>query len=192
MSKWQIAGEQIYPKGDNPFDNRFFGYRRTDLVLPDGRSATYHGVLVGDIVHAVPIDDDLTTYLIRQHRPNARANGSSDVPCLLELPGGVVEPKLGIEQSLHQELRQEVGKRAKTLTKLGVLHPAIGLSDECDTIFLATGLSSERDIHHNEATEQDLVVVAEPFGVLYDRICNSNEPVSAQTVAAMALAAARL
>lgn len=192
MSEWKVTGDQIYPKGDNPFGNRFFGYRSTSLELPDGRPAIYHGVTIEDIVHAVPIEDDMTTYLILQPRPNARRLNQPDVPRILELPGGVLNPVLGHTGSVELEMRQEISRTASTITQLGVLLPSPGVSNERDTIFMATGLSIASDPTHDEATEQDLIVIDRPFGELFDSVRNGREPVSAQTVAALAMAATRL
>src|SRR5882757_416607 len=105
MSDWTVTGETVWPKGDNPFGNRFYGYRETNLVLPDGRLATYFGNLVGHCVHAVAVEDDLTTYLVRQSRPNVRAIGQMTVPITLELPGGFADPDLGLEGSAREEVR---------------------------------------------------------------------------------------
>src|SRR5689334_11673674 len=102
---WQVVKEKVYPKGpqrrNNPFRNRFYGYRQTDLVLPDGRPATYHGVLIPNCVHLVAIEDDLTTYLVRQDRPNARRSGSLVVPKTLELPGGFAKDGLSLEDAVQ-------------------------------------------------------------------------------------------
>jgi ADP-ribose pyrophosphatase len=192
MGDWKVTRDRLYEPGDNPLGNPFYGYRTTDLLLPDGRSATYHGILVGDIVHAAPLEDDLTIHLISQPRPNARTTADRDVPAVLELPGGAADPGLGLAASADRELCQEIGCRAGTLEQLGVLMTAVGVSDERDTIFLATSLYLATDHDHDEATEQSIVVVSEPFGRLYDRLRHGRAPASAQTVAALTLVAARL
>lgn len=192
MGDWQVNGERLYVPGDNPLGNPFYGYRRTDLTLPDGRPATYHGILVGDIVLAVPMEDDLTIHLIRQPRPNARALADRAVPEVLELPGGAADPVLGLAASADQELCQEIGRRSRKLEQVGVLMTAVGISNERDTIFLATSLYPATDNEHDEATEQSIVVVSEPFGSLYDRLRTGSLPVSAQTLAALTLVAALL
>jgi 8-oxo-dGTP pyrophosphatase MutT (NUDIX family) len=189
---WRVVGETVYPKGDNPLGNPFYGYRTTDLVLPDGRSARYHGILVGDVVFAVPMEEDLTTHLIRQPRPNARAPLAADVPAYLELPGGSVHPGLGLAASVDREMCQEIGLRARTIEQIGVLMTSVGVSEERDTIFLATDLYSAGDDDHDEPTEQSIELVSEPFGRLYDQVRTGAVPVSAQTLASLTLVAARL
>lgn len=192
MGNWRVVDETVYDKGSNPLGNTFYGYRRIDLRLPDGRPAVYHGVLVGEVVLAVPLEEDLTVHLVSQRRPNARTAAQPEVPLVLELPGGGAEPGLTLAASVDNEMCQEIGLRARSLERLGELMTAVGIADERDTIFLATGLYPAVDDDHDEATEQDLVVVSEPFGRLYDRIRDGSAPVAAQTVAALALLAARL
>ncbi|MGW5666923.1 NUDIX domain-containing protein [Micromonospora sp. NPDC003776] len=192
MGDWQVVDETLYSKGANPLGNTFYGYRRTQLRLPDGRPAVYHGVILGEVVFAVPLEEDLTVHLVAQRRPNARTPAERDVPCVLELPGGGPDPSLSLAASAEKEMCQEIGRRARQMEQLGVLMTAVGIADERDTIFLATGLYPAVDESHDEATEQDLVVVSEPFGRLYDRIRDGSAPVSGQTVAALALLAARL
>jgi len=189
---WKVTGERIYPKGDNPLDNRFYGYRETTLLLPDGRSAIYHGLVVPDCVHVVAIEDDETTYLVRQSRPNVRAIGQRAVPETLELPGGFSEPDLGLIGSAQRELQDEINRRAGHIVQIGVLYPSVGVSNEQDHIFFATGLEPSTGDMEREATEQDMQIVAGKFGELYRQMLRSRLPVSAQTVAAFALAASHL
>lgn len=192
MGGWRVIDETVHAKGENPMGNPFYGYRRSQLTLPDGRPATYHGVLIGDVVLAVPMEDDLTVHLIRQRRPNARALTDRDVPAVLELPGGGAHPGLSLAASVDLEMCQEIGRRATRLEQIGVLLTAVGIADERDTIFLATGLYPAVDEHHDEPTEQDIEVVSDGFGRLYDRVRAGRAPVSAQTIAALALLSARL
>ena len=192
MPSWSVRSDQNYPAGTNPFGNRFYGYRSTNLILPDGRQATYHGVVIPDCIHVVAMEDDLTTYLVRQFRPNARANRATDIPQTLELPGGFQKPGLEKCGAANEELKEEIGKSAGSLTVLGTLFPSPGISNETDTVFLGRDLSDCPHTGETEATEQSLTVVAGPFGVLYDRMRQGHEPVAAQTLAAMAMAAVHL
>jgi 8-oxo-dGTP pyrophosphatase MutT (NUDIX family) len=191
-NKWKIVGEKLYPKDDNLFGNRFYGYRSTKLKLPDGADAEYHGVVVGPCVHVVAVEEDSTTYLVRQSRPNARALGDDTIPETLELPGGFQEEGSDAESAAASELGEEIRRRAGSLVLLGVTYPSTGISNETDTIFLATDLSPISETGIVEATEQDLRVVAGKFGELYDLLRSGSQPVSAQTLAGMALAAAHL
>jgi hypothetical protein len=192
--KWCVDREVIYPagaNGQNPFGNRFFGYRKTFLTLPDGQQARYHGVLVGPCVHVAALEPDGTIYLVKQKRPNARQPGSDEeVPETLELPGGFVKERDVLDAG-RLELAQEVGRTAAKLDQIGVIRPYGSISDELDYILLGTDLSVvAREV--DEATEQDLRVVPMPFGAAYDQMQRDELPVSGPTLAAMAKVAVRL
>ena len=189
---WKITGEITYPKGENPLDNRFYGYRSTDFDLPDGRKARYHGVLVPTCGHIVAVETDLTTYLVRQNRPNARAMHSSTIPKTLELPGGFMNPNASWFDAINDELAEEVGKRAEKVFPLGKLYPSPGMSNEIDTIYLGMDLQDVPAPSVVEATEQGMGIVSGRFGKMYDQMLTGRQPVAAQTLAAMAMAAAHL
>lgn len=104
MPQWSVAGKQVYPKGENPLDNDFYGYQVTELLLPNGQPARYHGIDVGDCVHVVAVEPDETTYLVRQKRPNVMAIGAKEVPETLELPGGFADPAKSLEDSAQEEI----------------------------------------------------------------------------------------
>lgn len=192
MSDWILRREEILPKGENPLGNSFYGYRRADFVLPDGRTATYHGVIIPACVHILAVEDDLTTYLVRQKRPNVRRVGQLVVPETLELPGGFSDPELGVEASARNELREEVGLTAGRFAQIGILYPSPGISNEEDYIFLGRDLTPIVGGRSHESTEQDLRVVAGPFGKIYDQVIRNQLPVSAQTLAAFAMGARHL
>ena len=192
MSEWLVTGETVHPKGGNPLGNRFYGYRQVDLVLPDGRPATYHGVDIGWCVHVVALEEDETTYLVRQRRPNVMPVGGRSVPKTLELPGGFADLSLTLDESAAQELGQETGRRADNMEFIGTLYPSTGISNEQDHIFMATGLSVITPMDSGEATEQDMKLVHGKFGYLYRQMQLDKLPVSAQTLAAMAKVAVRL
>jgi hypothetical protein len=191
MSQWRATSEELFPKGENPFGNKFYGYRKTALDLPDGRNATYHGVLVSPCVHVVALENDETTYLVRQSRPNARQIGELAVPITLELPGGFGDEN-DLEGSARTELREEVHRDAGTLEHIGTLYPSSGVSNEQDHIFMGTDLSAAPGYSSGEATEFDMDVVTGKFGTLYTDMLHQKTPVSAQTLAAMAMVAVRL
>lgn len=191
MSKWKINQEHLFPKGDNPLGNSFYGYRKIDLELPDGRSATYSGVDVSDCVHVVALEEDETTYLVRQSRPNAMPVGGADIPQTWELPGGFAD-KSSLVESARSEVRQEIGKLAATLTKIGIILPSPGISNEHDHIYMGTDLRTVEETGLVEATEQDMQILSGKFGTLYERMASQTVPVSGQTLAAMAMVAIRL
>jgi len=193
MPGWKVLSERIMPVGHNPLGNLFYGYRRTGIQLPDGQLTEYHGILVKDCVHVVAVEDDLTTYLVRQIRPNIRRpRQPGPIPHTLELPGGFADHSPDLAICANYELAGEIGRMASSLEKLGEVYPSTGVSNERDTIFLGRELVIAEPAGPLEATEQDVRVVSDRFGKLYDMLRSGQEPVSAQTLAGFALAAAVL
>src|SRR5882724_1801578 len=141
MSEWSITKETVLPPGDNPLDNQHYGYRVLNLLLGDGQKAIYHGLVVPDCVHVVALEDDETTYLVRQSRPNVMPIGATTVPETLELPGGFAHPTVTLADSAQMELGQEIGRSAGVLARVGINWPYPGISNERDHIFLGTDLS---------------------------------------------------
>ena len=74
--------------------------------------------------------------MLRQYRP---ALGLT----ILELPAGTREPKEPWLSCALREWREETGFRAESMTALGEIWPAPGLSDERMALFLAEGLSAD-------------------------------------------------
>jgi len=194
MTEWKVIGEELYRKGvdKNPLGNKHYGYRKVFLELPDGREGVYFGVDVSRCVHIVPVEDDLTTYLVWQSRPNAMLPGGKKVPRFLEFPGGFRSRRLNLENSAQLELTQEIGRYAGKITKLGVILPSVGLSNERDHIYLGEKLEQTKIIVSEEPTEQDIRVESFNFGTIYDRTRKSKVPVSAQTLSALSMAEAML
>ncbi len=191
MANWSVEREKIFPKGDNPFGNHFYGYRELVIGLPDGRKATYNGSIVQACVHVVALESDETTYLVRQSRPNVMAVGARNVPETLELPGGFADPN-DLEGSAKSELEEEISRTPGKLKYLGPLFPSVGISNEQDHIYLGTELSPVNLDTSRHSTEQDMMIVEGKFSKLYDQMLNSRLPVSAQTLAAMAKVATQL
>lgn len=73
---------------------------------------------------------------------------------LIELPAGKLDPHESILTCAQRELREETGFNASQWRHLGVLHPAVGYSDERIEIFLAQGLEFVgQQLDHGEYIE---------------------------------------
>lgn len=187
MSNWNLSNEKYFPKGDPAHTNRFYGYIEREIELPDGKMATFFGVDVPPTGHIVALEDDLTTYMVRQKRPNLMRPSDTVVPTTLELPGGFLREDMTPEEAVNQELRQEVGLSAGTVMQIGELNAYPGISNERDAVFIGRSLSQVTRADFDD-TEQDMEVVAEKFSTLYDSIIGGDRQVSAQTIAAIAKA----
>jgi 8-oxo-dGTP pyrophosphatase MutT (NUDIX family) len=126
----------------------------------------------------VPIQDD-SVWLVEQFRHPVRQR-------FWEFPQGAFEDgEVTPEALARQELAEETGLRAGSMTHLGRLHFAYGLTNQSVDVFCASDLSAgEQNL---EPTEAGLVVgrfsVAE-----VDRMVRENEIRDAASVAAWHLA----
>lgn len=70
----------------------------------------------------------------------------------LELPAGKIDPGEAVETTAERELLEETGYAAEEWTRLGVMHPCIGYSDERIEILLARKLryAGGQQLDHNE------------------------------------------
>jgi ADP-ribose diphosphatase len=111
-----------------------FRVDRLHLVDPDG--AAFERVVVRHpgAVTVVPLHDDGTVTLVRQYRAAVDA-------MVLETPAGTCD-KSGEapEDTARRELAEEAGFAAEHLEVLVRTWNTPGVSDQCTTVFLATGL----------------------------------------------------
>ena len=113
---------------------------RGRFEAPDGTIFERDVVRNQAVVAMVPVlDDGRTVLLVRQYR------GPID-RFLLEIPAGLCdvegEPP---EQTAARELREEVGREARTLELIARYYPAAGFSDQYVRMYLASGLTEVDD-----------------------------------------------
>jgi len=105
----------------------------------------------------IPIDENGKMLLVRQYR---HATGGD----LLELPAGTLDEDEDPEVCAAREIREETGKAAEKLTKLGEFYLAPGYSTEFMVVYLATGLSDNPlDADDDEFLSVETIPVAEAF-----------------------------
>ncbi len=122
-----VSGDEVFPGG-------FFRVRRDVVRLPDGRETVREYVQHPGAVAMVALFHDGRVLLERQFRYPLRRE-------FIELPAGKLEPGEPHEQTAMRELLEETGYVASEWRRLGVIHNAIGYSDESIEIWLATGLA---------------------------------------------------
>jgi ADP-ribose pyrophosphatase len=121
------AGEWVY-------DGALLHVRRDIVRLPDGGSATREYVVHAGAVLIVPVQDDGTFIVERQHRyPMNRV--------FTEFPAGKLDPGETPLATAQRELREEAGYAAARWTRLGVIHPVVSYSTEAIEFYVAEGLS---------------------------------------------------
>ena len=133
---------------DVVYSDPWLRLRRDDIERRDGSRGSYAYVEKADFALVIPEEND-GFHLVEEYRyPIGRRSWSFP-------QGGFPPGQDGDPEDLARlELAQETGLRAGTLTKLGVLYCAHGLTSQRGHHFLATGLlPGEPD---REAEEQDM------------------------------------
>ena len=129
MSKFteeRISGEVVYA-------GRFLEVHRDAVRLPDGTQAVRDYIRHPGAVAIVALTAEGSVLLERQYR---YALGRDFV----EIPAGKLEAGEAHLDTGKRELLEETGYAAAQWTYLGLIHNAIGYSDEGIELWLATGL----------------------------------------------------
>jgi ADP-ribose pyrophosphatase len=121
-----VSGEEVFPGG-------FFRVQRDRVRLPDGSETVREYVRHPGAVAMVALFDDGRVLLERQYRYPLRRE-------FIEIPAGKLEPGEPHEETAKRELLEETGYVAAEWRRLGVIHNAIGYSDESIELWLARGL----------------------------------------------------
>jgi ADP-ribose pyrophosphatase len=169
-----IATEQVY-KG------HVVGLRIDQVQLEDGRVVRQEVVEHVSSIGVIPMWDEETVILIRQHR-----HPTGEV--LLEIPAGSFDPDESAEACAQRELAEEIGYRADDIIPLGGFYLAPGWATEFMHIFLARSLRpAQADPDEDERISQERVSLTE-----LDRRVAAGEIRDAKTLAALFLARGRM
>ena len=136
-----LASRQVY-------QNNWLTIREDDIQRPDGSTGIYAVVDKPTYALVIPRDGD-RFHLVEQFR----------YPLGLrrwEFPQGTAPGRAHLEPAelAARELREETGLIAQTLTELGLLDVAPGMSSQRGRVFLATGITEGP--HDREHEEQDM------------------------------------
>jgi ADP-ribose pyrophosphatase len=113
----------------------FLDVRRDRVALPDGSETTREYIAHPGAVMIVPLLSEDRVVLERQWRyPMNRA--------MLEFPAGKLERGEPVLACAVRELIEETGYRAAEWARAGILHNAIGYSDEGIEVWFARGLEA--------------------------------------------------
>ena len=146
LSEAFISGEEV-------FRGAFLRLQRDVVRLPDGSQTVREYLRHPGAVAIVALTADGGVILERQHRYPLRRD-------FVEIPAGKLEPDEAHLETAKRELLEETGYAAAEWTRLGLIHNAIGYSDEGIELWLATGLEKRAaKLDHGEFLE----VYALPF-----------------------------
>jgi ADP-ribose pyrophosphatase len=119
--------------GGRVFDGNLLKVHRDTVRLPDGSEGQREYIRHTGAVAIVALFEDGKVLLERQFRyPNRRE--------FIEIPAGKLEPGEPHLDTAKRELLEETGYVAAHWARLGVIHTAIGYTDEAIELFLAQGL----------------------------------------------------
>lgn len=143
-------------KSETIMKGRAFSIRRDYLKTPDDRETRFDIIEHHGSVVIIPVDENGNILFVRQYRHAAGSN-------LLELPAGTLDDEHEEpEVCAAREIREETGKQAAKLVKLGDFYLAPGYSTEFMHVFLATGLSDNPlDADDDEFLSVELIPVSE-------------------------------
>jgi len=166
-----VASREIY-------QNNWFSLREDDIRRPDGTDGIY--AVVDKPTYALVIaQDGDRLHLVEQFR----------YPLGLrrwEFPQGTAPELKHLEpfELAVRELREETGLSAQTLTRLGQLDVAPGMTSQRGWVFHATDVTEGE--HDREHEEQDMHSAWFPRAEV-ERMMRDGEITDAQTIAAYAL-----
>jgi 8-oxo-dGTP pyrophosphatase MutT (NUDIX family) len=136
-----VASREVYR-------NNWMTVREDDIRRPDGSMGIY--AVIDKPTYALVIAQDGDRFhLVEQFRYPLDARR-------WEFPQGTAPDREHLDPAelAVRELREETGLRASTMTALGLLDVAPGMSSQRGSVFLATGIA-EGD-HEREHEEQDM------------------------------------
>jgi ADP-ribose pyrophosphatase len=115
------------------FSGRLLTVRVDTIRLDDGREVAQEILEHAGSVVMVPVDSDGGIWFVRQYRHAAGRE-------LLELPAGSLDPGEEPAAAAGRELREEIGRRADRLTRIGAFFLAPGYDTEYMSVYLAENL----------------------------------------------------
>lgn len=114
---------------------RAFSVEEVNLALPDGRCKNYDRINHRDSATILPVDEENYIWFVKQYRMGSEKY-------LIELPAGVLDEGEDPLTCAQREIREEIGKAAKSWKQIGAFYLAPGYCTEMNYVFLAKDLSS--------------------------------------------------
>ena len=129
------------------FQGRVFKMVRQVVLLPNKKTSVRDLILHPGAVAMIPFDAKGNVLMVRQFR---KAVGKD----MLEIPAGTIDPGEALITCVQRELQEEIGFKARKLSKLASYYPAPGYTTEIIHIYVAENLVPSRlDCDHDEFLE---------------------------------------
>jgi len=164
--------------GETVYQGRLLKVECDRVRLPDGRESVREYIAHPGAAVVLALTESGDLLFERQFRYPLRR-------VFLELPAGKIDKGETPEQTARRELLEETGFVAQIWRHLGVIHPAIGYSDERIEVFFARGLQQITE-QKLDATEFLEVLSLSPEAVREKAA--SGEISDAKTLAALYIA----
>jgi len=130
-------------KSNIVFNGKLLEVRCDDVYLPNGQISSREWIDHPGAVCCIPILPDGKIAMIQQYRYAVKQ-------VMIELPAGKLDEGETPEDCALRELEEEIGYRAKKLTFLANIHPAIGFANENMWLYLAENLEKTQPILDND------------------------------------------
>jgi ADP-ribose pyrophosphatase len=151
-----------YLDGEEVFSGRLLKVHRDRVLLPDGSETLREYIRHPGAVAIVALFDDGRVLLERQHRYAHRRD-------FIEIPAGKLDAGETHLDTAKRELLEETGYVAAEWRRLGIIHNAIGYSDEGIELWLARGLERrEQKLEPGEFLEVFSLPLAEAQEMVRD------------------------
>lgn len=115
------------------FRGKLLDVYQDEVILPDGSTSIREFIRHPGAAVMVPFLDRERIILLRQYR-------YALAQVLVELPAGKLDSGEDPEATAKRELAEETGYTSSNLTRLGIIHPCIGYSDEQIVVYIAEDL----------------------------------------------------
>ena len=120
---------------------------RDEVLLPNGKTGNREWINHPGAICCIPILPNGKVGLIKQYRYALKKE-------MIELPAGKLDKSEIPEECALRELEEEIGYKAKNLTLLTNIHPAIGFANENMWLYLAENLiKTESSLDSDEFLE---------------------------------------
>ena len=126
LEEKKLSGSVVYA-------GKFLEIHKDTVLLPDGTQTAREYVHHPGAVAVVALTKTGEVILERQHRYPLRQD-------FIEIPAGKIDAGEATLDCAKRELLEETGYAATEWTRLGLIHNAIGYSDESIELWLAKGL----------------------------------------------------
>ena len=155
LKETKISSQIIY-------QGRFLDLRKDEIILPNGNKSTREWIKHPGAACIIPVLPNGMLALIRQFRYPVNQE-------MIEFPAGKIDSDETPESCAKRELEEEIGYKAKKITFLTQIHPAIGFADATMSLYFAEELIKT---YNNPDEDEFLELIPTPLNEAKDMTWN--------------------